>query len=225
MRLQYSQFLAACRQTTQFLDAKASALGTIPTSGARKQLDDASAELESLGQRQGAHRKLGEGALHVETRLDRALRRQHMRPVVRIIKAKLPDVTELSAVRLPPFGSNSTALATSARELATAVEPYAAVFVEAGLPADFLDRIRAAADLLVQTVNGKGSHRVGRTGATDGLDKAVSKARKVVRVIDALVRAHLTEEDPLVTEWRNASRVVRGGSGALPIVAKEVPAV
>ena len=90
------------------------------------------------------------------------------------------------------------------------------MFVEAGLPADFPDRLRAAADLLVQTVNGKGSHRATRVGATDSLTQAARKARTVVRVIDALVRAHLDEEDPLVTAWRAASRAVRGGSAGSP---------
>ena len=210
MKLLYSQFLAACRQTQQFLDAEAAALGTIPTSGARKRLDDVTVVLEQMGERQGTHRTLAKGALGSELLLARTLRRQHVRPVVRIVRAELPGVTALSAVALPPGGLNSTALATRARDLAAAVEPFAAVFVESGLPADFLDRMRAAADRLVQAVNGKGSHRTTRQGATDSLTKAFRRARKVVRVLDALVRAQLDEQDPLITEWNRASREVRG---------------
>jgi hypothetical protein len=55
-------------------------------------------------------------------------------------------------------------------------------------------------------------------------------------VLDAMVKAQLKAEEPLVTEWRDAVRVIRGGKARLTLVpstpvptqpaeqAEEVPA-
>lgn len=214
MQLKYSQFLAALRQAQSFLDTNTAVLGTINASGMRRDLDAAATQLEALGETQGSHRTQGRGERTNELRLARALRRQHMRPIVRIARAKLPEVAQLSAMSLPPLKTNSTALATQAGVIADAVQPHVQVFVDAGLPADFTARMRAAADQLVKSIGGKGAHRQQRIGATTGLDQQVQQAKRVVAVLDGLVRAQLEEQEPLVTEWRAASRAISGGGPA-----------
>lgn len=221
MQLKYSQFLAALRQAQNFLDTNTAVLGIINASGARRELDAAATQLEALGETQGSQLRQGRGERTNELRLARSLRRQHIRPIVRIARAKVPQVAQLSAMSLPPLKTNSTALATQAGEIADAVQPNAQVFVDAGLPADFIARMRTAAAQLVQSIGGKGSHRSQRIGATTALDKEVQQARRVVAVLDALVRAQLDEQEPLVSEWRAASRAISGGGSATnpPIVA------
>ena len=227
MQLKYSQFLAALRQTQSLLDTNTAVLGTINTSGARRELDAAAAQLEALGETQGSHRTQARGERTNELRLARALRRQHMRPIVRIARAKVPKVAQLAAMTLPPLRTNSTALATQAGSIADAVQPYAQEFVDAGLPADFTARMRAAAAALVQSIGGKGDHRQQRIGATTALDQQVQQAKRVVAVLDGLVRAQLDEQEPLVSQWRAASRAISGGGSATnpPIVALQPVAV
>ena len=229
MQLKYSQFLAALRQTQNFLDTKTAVLGTINTSGARKELDAAATQLEALGETQGSHRTQGRGERTNELRLARSLRRQHMRPIVRIARANVPEAAQLSAMSLPPLKTNSTALATQAGVIAAAVQPHEQVFVNAGLPADFIARMRTAADQLVKSIGGKGDHRTQRIGATTALDQQVQQAKRVVAVLDGLVRAQLDEQEPLVSEWRAASRAISGGGAAVnpPVVALQpaAPAV
>jgi hypothetical protein len=214
MQLKYSQFLAALRQAQNFLDTNTAVLGTINASGARQELDAAATQLEALGETQGSQLRQGHGKRTNELRLARALRRQHMRPIVRIARAKVPKVAQLSAMSLPPIRTNSTALATQAGEIADAVQPNAQVFVDAGLPADFIARMRAAAALFVQSIGGKGAHRTQRIGATTALDQQVQQAKRVVAVLDGLVRAQLDEQEPLVSAWRSASRAISSGGSS-----------
>jgi hypothetical protein len=225
MQLKYSQFLAALRQAQTFLDTNTAVLGTINASGMRRDLDAAATQLEALGETQGSHLTQARGERTNELRLARSLRRQHIRPIVRIARAKLPEVAQLSAMSLPPLKTNSTALATQAGAIGDAVQPHVQVFVDAGLPADFIARMRSAADQLVQSIGGKGSHRSQRIKATTALDQEVQQAKRVVAVLDGLVRAQLDEQEPLVSEWRAASRAISGGgSPANPPIVVLQPA-
>lgn len=225
MQKRYTQFLAACSTARQFLDAKDASLGPINASGARKSFDGSIETIQQLAVEQDRHRMLVTGQRNDELRLAGQFRRKYLRPVVEIVQAKLPDETELlSEVKLPRGYVSSTSLAAKGHAMASAVAPFAQIFTDAGLPADFLAQLGAAADELTGAVSKKGNHRANRRGATDGLDKSVQKARKAVRVLDAMLRAELPLDEPLVTEWREAVRVIRGGVrprqlAALPTVA------
>ena len=99
--------------------------------------------------------------------------------------------------------------------MADIVQPHAHVFVAAGRPVDFLERLRTAAQDLVQSVGEKNQRRTERLGATDALDKVVRNARHVVGVLDAFVREELDEQEPLLTEWRRASKPINAASTRL----------
>ena len=58
-------------------------------------------------------------------------------------------------------------------------------------------------------VASKGAHKRRQIGATDGIDKQVEDARKVISIVDAYVRAALREGDPLIAEWASVLRTVR----------------
>ena len=213
MQKRYTQFLAALHTTRQFLDAKGTALGPISSTGARKTLDEMTEAIEQLAEAQDTHRMLVKGRRKEELRLAEAFRRKFLRPIIEIVQAKLPDdVQLLSEVRLPRGAVSSTALASKGHAIAKTVAPFAQVFIDAGLATDFVAQLTAAADRLAEAVANKGQHRAGRTGATEGLNKQVRKARRAVRVLDAMVKANLQLGEPLVTEWREAVRVIRGGT-------------
>jgi hypothetical protein len=209
MQLRFTQMLAALRQALHFLDANYTALGNVNASGARRDLDAVTNRLDALATEQVAHRIQGKGELLSEGRLGRAMRRKHLKPIVKAARRKLPNVAQLEAVVLPPLRSNSTDLVTRARAMADAVTPYKDGLHEAGLDADFLEQLHAAADQLTQTIALKGEHRAGRIGATDAIFKEVRAAREAVNLVDARVQGALDEEDPLITEWKAACRTIR----------------
>jgi hypothetical protein len=209
MQLRYTQMLAALRQGQRFLDANSSALGDVNAGGGRAAFDLVTTQLGTLAEAQDTHRTRASGELSNEQRLARSLRRQHIRPLVKVARAKVPEAAQLAAVSLPVIRSNSTDLTVRARAMADAVEPHKQLLHEGGLPSDFIDRLRAAADVLDAAIRQKGTHQKGRIGATDGIYQTVNEARRQVNVMDSLVRAELGEQEPLVTEWASVVRSIR----------------
>jgi hypothetical protein len=209
MQLRYTQMLAALRQGQRFLDANSTTLGDLNAGGARTAFDQVTAQLGTLAELQDTHRTRASGELTNEQRLARSLRRQHMRPIVKVARAKVPEAAQLAAVSLPPIRSNSTDLTVRARAMADSVEPHKQLLHDGGLPSDFIDRLKAAADTLDAAIRQKGTHQKGRIGATDGITQAVTEARRQVDVMDSLVRAQLGEQEPLVTEWRSVVQSIR----------------
>lgn len=176
----------------------------------RAAFDLVTSRLAALAERQDTHRTRATGERANERQLARALRRQHMRPIVKVARAMVPEAAQLAAVSLPRMKSNSTDLTLRARALADAVEPHTPLMHEGGLPLDFVARLNTAADALDDAVRQKGTHQKGRIGTTDGIYQMVTEARRRVAVMDALVRAQLSEEEPLVTEWQSVVRSIRG---------------
>jgi hypothetical protein len=224
MEKKHMQFLAALRTAQQFLDAKDAVLGPINKTGARTGLDTSIETISRLAELQERHRILVTGQRTDEQRLAKQFRRKNVRPIVEVARQKLPDEVDLlSHLKAPRHSTNSTALATRGNAIADAVAPFTQTFLEAGLPADFAVQLKTAAGELAKAVSNKGTLRAGRRGATDGIGKAVSQARRAVRVLDALVKAQLKSAEPLVTEWRDAVRVIRGGKAKLTLVPSAPP--
>ena len=227
MQLRYVQMLAAIRQAPTFLDANGDRLATINSGGARVALDETITGLATLAQSQSKHTTGKTGELASERRLARALRREHIKPIVRLAQLKVPEIAQLESVRVPPARSNSTSLVVHALALADVVTPYYAELHAAGLAADFIDSLRAAADRVLGAVGGKGGHLRKQVGATDAIDKAVIAARRVVNAVDALVRASLGENDQLIGEWSKVVRTIRSAldTAAPATVQPVVPVV
>jgi hypothetical protein len=168
-----------------------------------------------LSEEQDAHRINVTGQVRNAAQAAAAFRREHIHPVVAICRARLPQQPSLSKVTMPDSRLNITELVLRGRAIADAVSPFAQVFVDAGLAADFIAQLLTAGDELIKVVTRKSEHRSGRLGATDGLGKAVRKGRRTVRMLDAMVKATVPAEEPLVAEWQSAVRVIRGGGGAV----------
>ncbi len=214
MQTLFTQFLTALRSAQGFLDDTGPSLGTINQSGARKSLDTATIALSTWSDAQGMHNLRVRGARARELRLARALRRKNLRPIVRVARAKLPEVEELGHVALPPAGGNTQELVNFTRSLLKAAEPFTQTFVEAGIAADFAEQTRAAAAEIEQVIGGKGVHRTSREEATAQVDKIVREARAAIGMLDSFIKAQLEEGDPVLTKWESARRVIQGGGSA-----------
>jgi hypothetical protein len=164
---------------------------------------------------------LRDSARESEARLAPALRRNHINPLVKYGNVGVPEVAELAAVQIPPFRSNNTEFATAAFAMAEAVTPFEGSLTLAGLALDFIGKMRAAAQALVDAVAGKKGHRRGRVGATGAIRKQVETCRRVVGAVDASVKASVREDDALLFEWQN---VVRDFRGTLAVVTDEIDA-
>ncbi len=169
MQLKYTQLLTALRLSQRFLDEHATVLNGIANGGARKVLDEVAGKLALLGTQQDAHRGRGRGALATELTLAAALRRQWLKPIVRIAKAKRAEWPQFVDVVLPAHGDNTTAIVTKAHGIAEIVTPFQQLFIDLGMPTDFLPRMLHDADALLHVVSNKGDSRKSRVGTTDGM--------------------------------------------------------
>lgn len=205
----------------RFLDANAPALGTIDESGARKELDQAVLDLTGHANVQDSSARKGMG----ETRQSRSLRRtlyRRMRQVARVAVSKLQGVTEYAALQMPAANARISDVLARAGTMADAAAVHASVFTDAGLPADFVTQLRAAASAIEATLGDRSESGTTRVTATQGTRSASRRGRHAVKVLDSLIRLHLAEDDDLVSGWKSAKRF-----RAVPVVqspAQQEPA-
>jgi hypothetical protein len=200
-----TKVLVTLVRTQRFLDANAAALGTINESGARKELDQAVLDLTGHANVQGASARKGMG----ETRQSRALRRtlyRRMRQVARVSASKLQGVTEYAALQMPAANARIADVLARAGTMANAAEVHASVFSDAGLPADFVTQLRAAASAIEATLGDRSESGTTRVTATQGTRSACRRGRHAIKVLDSLIRLHLAEDDDLVSGWKSAKR-------------------
>jgi hypothetical protein len=150
--------------------------------------------------------------------LQRKLRRNHMTPIARIARAELPVAPEVESLRMPKGRPTAEKLAAHAEGMAKAAAPLADTFVSAGLPPDFIARLNAASGALVEAVNERTQHRGRQNGATTGLKRKLSSARKLVHVLDAFVQTALEGDETLLANWDIVKRVRRTTNKPLPPV-------
>src|SRR5262249_34081965 len=147
--------------------------GVVKT-GARQRLAGAIATLEGHASGQTGSNLAAKGATKKKGQLRRALIRDHMAPIARIAKADLPDTAQLQPLRLPKGKPTVEKLAADAKGMAETAELFADIFTSAGLPADFIAQLRAAADALTGTVVARIASRGSRRQATSGLKTNLS---------------------------------------------------
>lgn len=206
---------------TAFADQYASKFPVIVAGGGREALVAAIDGLARRAAAQATHNLGHVSQRESEARLARALRRNYSSPLVRYAKLGVPEVAELTAVQIPLFRSNNTELATAAFAMAHAVTPFEGALTLAGLEPDFIGKMRATAQALVDAVAGKKDHRRGRVGATGAIRKQVETCRQVVGAVDASGKASVREDDALLFERQN---VVRDFRGTLPAVTEALEA-
>jgi hypothetical protein len=187
-------------------------LASVNTTGTRQELDQAIADSAGHATDQTGNTLAAEGATQKQQTLRQTLLRDHMAPIARMARARLPQTPEMAPLRMPRNNSSVQRLATAARGMAQAAVPHGKVFIAAGLPADFITQLNAAADALVQSVNARAQHRSRRTTATTGLRATLTSGRQSIHVLDALVKSALKGDPALLAGWRTVKRVQKTGT-------------
>jgi hypothetical protein len=190
-----------------FLDDNADTLKTVITTGTRLDLDRAIAAWQTYATDQTGNALAAQGATQKQRALREALLRQHMAPIARIAKARLPRTPELTPLRMPRSNPSVQRLATAAYGMAQEAAKHVAVFVAAGQPVDFLTGLTDAADALIASVGARSQSRSRRRAATAGLRDALSAGRHCVGILDALIQRALKDDHALLAGWNAVKRV------------------
>jgi hypothetical protein len=209
MQSRQGNMLQSLRAVEEFLDTNAAALDDVVNTGARRKLATLITALDATVTEQAGSSVVSQGGTRRYHALRTALLRDHMAPIARMARADLPATPEVEALRMPKSNWSATRLAAAAHGMAVAAEPFRQRFVDAGLPADFVERLTEAADAMVQSLSDRAQHRGRLSGATKGLQSTLASGRKLVAVIDALVASKLADDPALLANWRKVKRVRR----------------
>jgi hypothetical protein len=211
--------LESLRAVEIFLNAHADKLDGVVKTGARQRLADAIAALEGHASGQTGSNLAAKGATKKKGQLRKALIRDHMAPIARIAKADLPATAELQPFRMPKGKPTVEKLAALATGMAAAAEPFAPVFISAGLPSDFIAQLHAAVDAMTGAVAARTTSRGSRRQATSGIKTRLSDGRKIVHILDAFVTTALQDDRDLLANWNLIKRVPKTPPGRQPVAS------
>jgi hypothetical protein len=176
-------------------------------SGTRQKLGETIAALEMYVVEQTSSNLASQGATQHSRALRRALVRDHMAPIARLVQADLPPAPQVDALRMPDPAWSVERLAAAALGMAHEAAPHAEAFVAAGMKPDFIARLTSAANAMTEAVRDRAQTRGKLSGATKGLKTTLASGRKLVRVLDAFVSSELAEEPALLATWKRVKRV------------------
>jgi hypothetical protein len=203
------------RRVQVFLDTNDSLLNTVNKSGMRAELDVIVSALGQSGGQQAAGRVNAIGETAKQRTLRLALRLNHMQPIASVAKAKLRTVPNFEAMTMPHPDVRVVSLIAHANGMAEAAQPYAQMFIDAGLPQDFIAQLRAAADAVTSSIDTRAAARGRRSSATGALMELEGRARLAFKALSAFVVPILSADvahSGLLAEWKSARRVdSRGG--------------
>jgi len=136
--------------------------------------------------------------------------------VARALRGTVPGIGVL--VSLPKGNGNTTEIIAAATAMAEKAEIYKAVLVESGLPADFIEQLKAAAAALKTSFDDRGLARASRVAATRGVESELELGRRVVSIIDAVVTGLIRSQPAKLAEWQQLKRVtVKGVAVRAPV--------
>jgi hypothetical protein len=205
--------LESLRSVEHFLDENGGKLTAVVNTGARQRLTAAITDLSTHVSEQTGSNLAAQGATQKKEALRQSLIRDHMSKIARIAAADIPNLPELSPLRMPHGKPTAEKLAGYAYGMGAAAAPFTDTFTKAGLPADFIAQLNVAADAVVGVVANRTNSRGKRRGATDGLKAKLTEGRKVVHILDALVRSALKDDPALLGSWNLVKRVTKTSPG------------
>lgn len=140
------------------------------------------------------------------------VRALHLKSIVNLATALRGKVPGMGVFKMPSTGMRSENLLHAAQALRTTAGVYKDVFVEHGLPADFLDQLDAATTALKDSVDARGIARSRIIGASTTLVSERSLGRQIVMMIDASLAHVLKSDSAMLASWRQAKRVTLKGA-------------
>jgi hypothetical protein len=206
MQATHTTVLGTLQRVQRFMDTNAETLGEINTSGYRHILDDVVNTLSAHAVTQSASKRMGSGETAKQRVLRSSLKLNSMRPIAAVAAGQLKNVPEFLSLKMPKPNATSVRLIADAGAMHAAAKVYEQTFIDAGLPADFLDQLSATAGALNTSVTNRGSTTGSQVGATQGLKAESQRGREAVKVLDALIEPKLAGNTVLLVQWNSAKK-------------------
>ena len=218
MHSRQKQVMDSFVRVRSFLDANP-ATGVLNYDSARVMLDDIIQRLRGYAGAQVSGRELGRAETRRQSDQIQAIYDRHMRPIVTIARAQIApdsDVGLPAALRMPRMPIGPTKVLAASDGMIEAVRQFEAVFIVNGMPADFITQFQSARDALERLMGGRATQIGTHVAARTGLKVQLTRGRRAVERLDAIVRASFRGDWVKIVAWRGAKRVHQapGGAGA-----------
>jgi len=149
----------------------------------------------------------------------REVLRHQMAPIAQVGRALRGTVPGIGVLTMPKANASAAVIVTAAEVMAQKAEIYKDVLVENGLPADFIDQLKQAAATLKASIDGRGLARASRVAATRGVKIEVALGRRLVSILDAVVRGLIRSNPAKLAEWEQLKSVtLKAGGVRRPVV-------
>ena len=215
MQNRQGMLIDTARHVQAFLDENAAVIGPA-IAPSRANLDDAVTQLNTMAVMQSGGKIRSKGATARQKTLRRTLRTIFMKPIADIAKLRLGDVPEMGALTMPAKQLGATQLVAAAHAMADAATRHEPVFTDVGLPAEFIGELRAAADAVTASLDGRQAQLGVSTGATATLKEQEKRVRALFKLINALVVPRLGNNVSLLTKWRMTKAITHRSVVAVP---------
>lgn len=137
------------------------------------------------------------------------VREEFMLPVARLGQALFPaDLPLRQALKMPKAVDNE-GIVTAALAMAARAREHRPLFVDAGFHPEFIERMTQAATELKALLDAKEVEFGHRSAATDAMLHELAQGRKLVRLLDAMMRPQLKKTPGALAEWKTIARFVR----------------
>lgn len=216
MEIRQGNILQSLKAVQRFLDDHSAQLAGIAETGARKKLDDLVITVSGTAVVQTGSHLAAKSATRKLRVLTKALIDYHMAPIARIAKAELPPTPEIEHLGMPKSRETRERLVAKARGMAAEARKFEAAFIEAGLPADFIAQLEAAANALGAFLGEREQYEADRGSATDMLAERLAEARKVVDILDSFVTTRAKDDPSIRSAWKIVKRLPRIASVSKP---------
>ena len=191
-----------------FLDAQAAVIGTAVPAPLRAQLDDAVTKLAAFQAQQGASDSAAKGETAKQQLLRDGIYEDYLHPMEGVATKRLKGETEFPSLVVSAAFRASNKLLAKAGEAADAAAKYEKMFVDNGLPPDFLAQLRAGLAQVTASVTAHGQDLTQRATATAGLIAADKAIRATVDTMNRSLKAVLKSNPALLAGWK-ATKLVR----------------
>jgi hypothetical protein len=215
------------RRVQGFLDAQAATVGIIVPAALRAQLDDGVTQGAAFQLEQGASTSAAKGETSKQQLIRDDLYARFIHPVEGVAKKKLKGlatVTELASLIISAAFRHSNKLLTKATELADAAAKYEKVFIDNGLPADFIAQLRAGIAEVIASEAARVRQLSRRAAATTGIATSDKAIRATVDSMSRVLRPALKSNPPLLTDWMASKRIRQLAVTPLPTGSVSAPA-
>jgi hypothetical protein len=199
--------LDAGRRVQGFLDANAATIAIAMSASLRAKFDAAVTQLDQLRLDQETSKAAAAGETVNQATLRSDLFQQLVDRIGEVAKLNLKSSTDFPALVVTAAAEKRTEFVTKVNSQADAATKYEQLFIDHGLPADFLAQIKAGVAQVMASAANREAQQTKQSAATGGLITADKAVRSLIKVVSGALAKVVKGNSTLSAGWVAAKRI------------------